>query len=118
MRQLLERKSSGARGVSGSLREMSLPDVIQILSNGRKGGRLTVRSKGKSGEVHFRDVLDALIAAELRLQSSRRILPPKFVLEKVLEKARGTSKEAFLQLKDAVAAAHEASQGITEELIL
>ncbi|HJK93720.1 MAG TPA: DUF4388 domain-containing protein [Polyangiaceae bacterium LLY-WYZ-15_(1-7)] len=66
VRQLLERKSSGARGVSGSLREMSLPDVIQILSNGRKGGRLTVRSKGKSGEVHFRDgaIWDARFGGE------------------------------------------------------
>ena len=37
-------------------------------------------------------------------------------LEIVLSKAKGTSKEAFMQLKDAVAAAHDASQDITEEL--
>ncbi len=53
VRQILSKSTS--RGVSGSLSEMSLPDVIQILSNGRKTGRLVIRSKGKSGEVHFGD---------------------------------------------------------------
>ncbi len=54
--QILERaeaQQGGSRGVSGSLREMSLPDVIQILSNGRKSGRLTIRADGKSGDVCF-----------------------------------------------------------------
>ena len=40
-------------GVTGTLREMSLPDVIQILSNGRKSGRLQLRAGGKNGEVQF-----------------------------------------------------------------
>lgn len=53
VRQILSKSTS--RGVSGSLSEMSLPDVIQILSNGRKTGRLVIRSKGKTGEVHFGD---------------------------------------------------------------
>lgn len=44
-----------ARGVSGSLLEMSLPDVVQILANGRRTGRLTVKSEGLLGEIHFRD---------------------------------------------------------------
>ncbi|MEM9071532.1 MAG: HD domain-containing phosphohydrolase [Myxococcota bacterium] len=51
VRQILSK--GPARGVSGSLTEMSLPDVIQILSNGRKTGRLVIRAGGKSGEVHF-----------------------------------------------------------------
>jgi response regulator RpfG family c-di-GMP phosphodiesterase len=56
--QLLERErrreqGGGARGVTGSLTEMALPDVIQILANGRKSGRLTVVSKGRRGEIHF-----------------------------------------------------------------
>ena len=37
-------------------------------------------------------------------------------LESVQKRARGTSKEAFMTLKDAVAAAHAASQDLTEEL--
>lgn len=43
-----------AAGVSGSLTEMSLPDVVQILANGRKGGRLQVVG-AKRGEIHFAD---------------------------------------------------------------
>ena len=42
-----------AGGVSGSLKEMSLPDVVQILANGRRGGRLQIVSSGLRGEVHF-----------------------------------------------------------------
>jgi response regulator RpfG family c-di-GMP phosphodiesterase len=42
-----------SRGVSGSLREMALPDVVQILAHGRKSGRLGVTSGGKGGEVFF-----------------------------------------------------------------
>jgi response regulator RpfG family c-di-GMP phosphodiesterase len=48
-------KKTGARGVSGSLQEMSLPDVIQILANGRKSGRLRVSSGTLHGEMMFQD---------------------------------------------------------------
>ncbi len=48
-------KKPGGRGVSGSLQEMGLPDVIQILANGRKNGRLKVRSGGVHGEMMFQD---------------------------------------------------------------
>ena len=41
------------RGVSGSLSEMALEDVIQILANGRKTGRLILRSANRRGEIHF-----------------------------------------------------------------
>ncbi len=40
-------------GVSGSLKEMSLPDVVQILANGRRGGRLQIVAGGMRGEIHF-----------------------------------------------------------------
>ena len=48
-------KKPGGRGVSGSLQEMALPDVIQILGNGRKGGRLKVRSGTLQGVLMFQD---------------------------------------------------------------
>ena len=48
-------KKTGARGVSGSLQEMSLPDVIQIFANGRKSGRLQVSSGPLNGELVFQD---------------------------------------------------------------
>jgi response regulator RpfG family c-di-GMP phosphodiesterase len=40
-------------GVAGSLTEMGLPDLAQVLAHGKKGGRLVVRSQGREGEVHF-----------------------------------------------------------------
>jgi hypothetical protein len=41
--------------VNGSLTEMALPDVVQILYHGRKSGKLTIHSDGKRGEVQFCD---------------------------------------------------------------
>lgn len=67
--QLSVRKSAAApaqkRGVHGSLREMSLPEVIQIFSNGRKTGRLRITSGQQRGEVHFSEgmVFDATFGA-------------------------------------------------------
>ncbi len=42
-------------GVSGSLKEMSIPDLVQILGHGRKTGRLKLISGAHSGEIHFVD---------------------------------------------------------------
>ncbi len=57
LKQLIERGTTAraAKGVSGSLSEMSLPDIVQILWHGRKTGALRVRSHGESGEIHFQD---------------------------------------------------------------
>lgn len=41
------------RGVSGALREMPLPDVIQVLSRTRKTGLLRVSTGGYSGEIQL-----------------------------------------------------------------
>ncbi|MBK8592514.1 MAG: DUF4388 domain-containing protein [Sandaracinaceae bacterium] len=50
---LAQSRRGQSRGVSGSLREMSLPDVIQILSNGRKSGKLALSSSSGNGEIQF-----------------------------------------------------------------
>jgi response regulator RpfG family c-di-GMP phosphodiesterase len=57
LRQLIDQRAmkSGPRGVSGSLSEMSLPDIVQVLWHGRKTGSLKVRSGNESGEIHFVD---------------------------------------------------------------
>ena len=57
-----DRSGAAAGGVSGSLTEMSLPDLVQILNHGRKTGRLKLRMGGKTGEIHFvnGDVYNAL----------------------------------------------------------
>ena len=64
VRQLL---SAGAgRGIRGSLSEMALPDVVQVLGNGRKSGKLVVRSSGRSGELHLREghIWDASLGSD------------------------------------------------------
>ncbi len=55
VKQVLEREAvqTGRRGVSGSLTEMGLPDMVQVLWHGRKTGALKIRSGGESGEIHF-----------------------------------------------------------------
>jgi len=61
-------KSRGpGRGVSGSLSEMGLPDVVQILSNGRKSGQLAISSDTQEGRILFNEgmIWDA-VYGELR----------------------------------------------------
>jgi DNA-binding response OmpR family regulator len=90
-RQVLERQSTnrGARGVNGSLKEMGLSEIVQILWHGRKTGRLKIRSKTESGEIHFVNgaIFNALWAqlrgeeavyAMLRLEDGDFVLDPNF----------------------------------------
>jgi response regulator RpfG family c-di-GMP phosphodiesterase len=56
LKQIIEREAQrvgGARGVSGSLVEMGLPDMVQVLWHGRKSGSLKIRSGNNAGEIHF-----------------------------------------------------------------
>lgn len=56
LRQILEREASRggtSRGVAGSLLEMGLPDMVQVLWHGRKTGSLKIRSGANAGEIHF-----------------------------------------------------------------
>ena len=68
---------------------MSLPDVVQVLCNGRRGGRLRLVGGGKQGEIHFLDgqIWDAKFAghsgeeaiyAMLRLTDGTFALDPSF----------------------------------------
>jgi response regulator RpfG family c-di-GMP phosphodiesterase len=54
--------SRTSRGVSGSLVEMGLPDMVQVLFHGRKSGNLRIRAREGNGEIHFQDgsVVNAL----------------------------------------------------------
>ncbi len=47
------RGARAGRGVSGSLAEMALSDIVQVLVQGRKTGVLRIRSGNESGEIHF-----------------------------------------------------------------
>ncbi|MDF3069982.1 MAG: transcriptional regulator [Polyangiaceae bacterium] len=56
LKQIIEREArqaGGGRGVSGSLLEMGLPDMVQVLWHGRKSGSLKIRSGNNAGEIHF-----------------------------------------------------------------
>lgn len=55
VKQMLEQRAikGGPRGVSGSLTEMGLPDIVQVLWHGRKSGTLRIRSRNEAGEIHF-----------------------------------------------------------------
>lgn len=90
-KQILEREATrgAVRGVSGSLKEMGLPEIVQILWHGRKTGRLKVRSESESGEIHFVNgaLYNALFAtlrgeeaffAMLRLEDGEFALEPGF----------------------------------------
>lgn len=76
-------------GVSGSLTEMALPDVVQILFHGRKSGKLTISAEGKKGEILFSEgmIFDASFGehaqeeafyAMLRLRDGDFELDPNF----------------------------------------
>jgi response regulator RpfG family c-di-GMP phosphodiesterase len=64
LRALLDQRANTrtARGVSGSLSEMGLPDMVQVLFHGRKSGNLRIRAPEGAGEIHFLDgsVVNAL----------------------------------------------------------
>ena len=79
-----------SRGVTGSIREMSLPDIVQVLTSGRKSGSLRIRAGAESGEIHLADgdVVDAewgkirgeeAFYAMLKLSDGDFALDPAFV---------------------------------------
>lgn len=55
IRRLIEGATSSraARGVNGSLAEMTMPDIVQVLAQSRKSGQLKIRSGNDVGEIHF-----------------------------------------------------------------
>ena len=94
LRQILERDAQrrGPRGVSGSLQEMGLPDIIQVLWHGKKSGSLRIKSGKEKGEIHFVDgsIYNALWSslrgeeafyAMLSIQEGDFVLDPNFVAE-------------------------------------
>lgn len=65
LKAMLDQRATarGGRGVSGSLQEMGLPDLVQVLAQARKSGNLKIRSRGDVGEIHFLEgqVVNAMI---------------------------------------------------------
>jgi DNA-binding response OmpR family regulator len=57
LKQIMGREARGrpSRGVGGSLQEMGLPEIVQVLWHGRKSGSLKIRAQRDQGEIHFVD---------------------------------------------------------------
>jgi response regulator RpfG family c-di-GMP phosphodiesterase len=55
LKAMLDQRASPrtSRGVSGRLRELGLPDMVQVLFHGRKSGSLKIRAPEGAGEIHF-----------------------------------------------------------------
>ncbi len=75
--QIVEKQgASRSRGVSGSIGEMSIPDVIQILANGHKSGQLSIRSPAGDGELYFHEgrIVDASFGKKMAEEAVYAIL--------------------------------------------
>jgi response regulator RpfG family c-di-GMP phosphodiesterase len=91
-------------GVSGSLKEMGLPDMVQVLFHGRKTGNLKITTPSQSGEIHFQEgaVVNAMWGAKkgvhafydmIQLTEGQFALDPSF---KPKERVIHESPEALL----------------------
>lgn len=105
LRALLDQRATrNARGVSGSLREMGLPDMVQVLFHGRKSGSLKIRAREGGGEIHFLEgnVVDALwrdLRGEEAFYAMLKIGDGEFVLDpssRAVDRVIHQSSEALL----------------------
>src|SRR6185295_752244 len=110
-------RSGGARGVSGSLQEMGVPDIVQVLWHGRKTGSLKIQSPDGAGEIHFVEgqVYNALFGrkrgadafyAMVALQAGEFAVDPSFVAtQRVIEESpEGLLLEGMRRLDEGVPA--------------
>ncbi len=97
LRKAFEKRVSRAptQGVSGSLTELSLPELVQVLWHGRKTGAVRLRRGREAGEVHF---VDGMVAnavwgklrgeeafyAMLRISDGEFVLDPNFRASEIL----------------------------------
>ena len=67
-----------SKGVNGSLREMGLPDIVQVLFHGRKTGKLNIRAGGQAGEIHFLEgnIANAILGDVKGTSAFYAMLPP------------------------------------------
>ena len=89
---LADTPNQSTGGVSGSLKEMSLPDLVQILSHGRKSGQLKLTMGNHRGEIHFvtGEIYNALFDKQrgqeaffqmLKFKDGNFVLNPEFKAE-------------------------------------
>jgi response regulator RpfG family c-di-GMP phosphodiesterase len=91
VKQIMEQKLilKESRGVTGSLKEMGLADLIQIMATGRRTGQLKLKYENQQGEIHLQEghVVNALFEgmrgeeafyAMLKYKEGTFIFDPKF----------------------------------------
>jgi CheY-like chemotaxis protein len=106
LRQTIERSvtKGKSKGVSGSLSEMALPDIVQILWHGRKTGALRLRFGSENGEIHFQQgaIVNAMLGkhrgeeaffAMVRFSEGEFALDPNYIPQ---AKVINDSPEALL----------------------
>lgn len=119
LKQIIDRRgrTANARGVSGSLQEMGLPDIVQVLWHGRKSGSLKIHAAEGSGEIHFVEgqVYNALFGkkrgadafyAMVALQAGDFAVDPTFVAsQRVIEESpEGLLLEGMRRLDEGLSA--------------
>jgi CheY-like chemotaxis protein len=119
LKQIMDRRGrvANARGVSGSLQEMGLPDIVQVLWHGRKTGSLKIHAPEGAGEIHFVEgqVYNALFGrkrgadafyAMVALQAGEFAVDPSFVAtQRVIEESpEGLLLEGMRRLDEGVTA--------------
>lgn len=118
LRKLVEQgppKQATRAAVSGSLEEMGLTDMVQILAQGRKTGALKIRSGSETGELHFvgGEIFNAVFGKRsgedafydlLKLKTGDFLLDPNFKAEQriIRESAEGLLLEAMRRLDEGV----------------
>jgi response regulator RpfG family c-di-GMP phosphodiesterase len=119
LKQIMDRRGrvANARGVSGSLQEMGLPDIVQVLWHGRKTGSLKIHAPEGAGEIHFVEgqVYNALFGrkrgadafyAMVALQAGEFAVDPGFVATQrmIEESPEGLLLEGMRRLDEGVSA--------------
>jgi response regulator RpfG family c-di-GMP phosphodiesterase len=119
LKQIIDRRGRAGtgRGVSGSLTEMGLPDIVQVLWHGRKTGSLKISAPEGHGEIHFVEgqVYNALFEqkrgteafyAMVSLQRGDFVVDPSFVAtQRVIEESpEGLLLEGMRRLDEAAPA--------------
>jgi CheY-like chemotaxis protein len=115
LEQRTQTGKAASKGVSGSLREMGLPDIVQVLFHGRKTGKLNIKCGGKSGEIHFLEgaIANALLGglsgadafyAMVRFEEGEFALDPSFVPPKrlVAESAEALLLEGMRRMDEGI----------------
>jgi hypothetical protein len=69
-------------GLSGSLAEISIPDILQLLENQRKTGTLTFDFEGAMGKIHIR--------AGMMVHAEYGRLTGEIAVAKMLQRTKGT----------------------------